>query len=60
MRHAVLVAESDSIRNLLDWANRNVDFVPRPLEAFSDPRTKDRETRASLGDSSNGDVLNFL
>ena len=51
--HPALVAERDSIRNLFTWADTNVAFVPRPLEAFSDPRTKDREARASLGDSSN-------
>lgn len=51
--HPALVSERDSIGTLLSWADTNVSFVPRPLEAFNDPRMKDRETRASLGDSSN-------
>jgi tetratricopeptide (TPR) repeat protein len=51
--HPALVAERDSTRNLVNWADTNVEFVPRPLETFSDPRTKDREIRARLGDSSN-------
>jgi hypothetical protein len=51
--HPTLVKERDSPQNLLNWVDENVTFVPRPLEAFSDPRIKDRETRARLGDSSN-------
>ncbi|MEX2302452.1 MAG: hypothetical protein WD733_16035 [Bryobacterales bacterium] len=43
--HPALISERDSIQALLNWADTNVTFVPRPLEAFSDPRTKDRETR---------------
>jgi hypothetical protein len=35
------------------WADTTLEFVPRPLEAFSDPRTKDRVIRARLGDRSN-------
>lgn len=50
--HPALGAERDSMRTVLNWADGNVTFVPRPLEAFSDPRTKDRDATASLKDSS--------
>ncbi len=49
-----LVRERDSIVGLRDWVVANVTFVPRPLEVFSDPRTKDHEEiRTNLGASSN-------
>jgi hypothetical protein len=48
-----LVNERDSIQSLLSWVDVHVAFAPRPLETFSDPLMKDREKRASLGDSSN-------
>jgi hypothetical protein len=36
----------------LEWADANVSFAPRPLEAFGDPRLNGRDMRERLGESS--------
>jgi tetratricopeptide (TPR) repeat protein len=51
--HPSLVHQRDSVHALLDWADAHVEFLPRPLEAFGDPRTQNAETRSNLGESSN-------
>lgn len=49
----VLVRRRDRSQELLDWADANIEFLPRPLEAFGDTRTLDGETRAHMGESAN-------
>ncbi|HEY2981134.1 MAG TPA: hypothetical protein VGJ22_08135, partial [Anaerolineales bacterium] len=50
--HPDLVRRRDSVRALLEWADANVAFVPRPLEAFGDSRLNGRDMRKRLGESS--------
>lgn len=50
---SILVRRRDSIRSLLEWADDNVTFLPRPLETFGDSRMHGGEMRSQLGESSN-------
>jgi hypothetical protein len=50
---SILVRRRDSIRSLLEWADHNVTFLPRPLETFGDSRMHGGEMRSQLGESSN-------
>lgn len=47
-----LVGHQNRLEALLEWLDANVEFLPRPLEAFGDPRLK-AEMRDTLGESSN-------
>lgn len=49
---AGLLQQRDLIRASMEWVDANVEVLPRPLEAFGDPRTQDPETRSNLGESS--------
>jgi hypothetical protein len=51
--HPVLVKQRDLVRALLDWADANLTFLPRPLQAFADQRLRGPEMRSRLGESSN-------
>lgn len=51
--HEVLVRNRDTCRRMLDWADKNVTFQPRPLEAFGDSENEDNELRTQLGASAN-------
>jgi hypothetical protein len=48
-----LIAERDARRELLTWADANITFQPRPMEAFGATNTLGTdEQRAQLGESS--------
>lgn len=49
--HEVLVRRRDSAKARLEWCDANVDFKPRPLEAFGASNDQTEEGRQQLGEA---------
>ena len=47
----VLRGRRDSLKALLDWCEKTLDFQPRPLEAFGKSDSQTEEGRQQLGES---------